>query len=214
MLEVNKKKEIIKYLKLFVIDSFSPIRSGNISIKYNLKGKEGFLISPSGKKNIELTMKDLVFVSMQADIEKNKTPSSEWRFHLDLYRSSKCNAIVHAHSKFSVICSCLYNIIPSFHYMIALTGEKTIKVAKYALFGSQKLSNNILDAMKGSKSCLISNHGQITIGDSLSEAFELAQEIELLCEYYYYCKLKKTPKILSNKEMQKVLNKIKYYKRK
>ena len=214
MLEVNKKKEIIKYLKLFVIDSFSPIRSGNISIKYNLKGKEGFLISPSGKKNIELTMKDLVFVSMQADIEKNKTPSSEWKFHLDLYRSSKCNAIVHAHSKFSVICSCLYNIIPSFHYMIALTGEKKIKVAKYALFGSKKLSNNILDAMKGSKSCLISNHGQITIGDSLSEAFELAQEIELLCEYYYYCKLKKTPKILSNKEMQKVLNKIKYYKRK
>ena len=213
MLEVNKKKEIIKYLKLFVIDSFSPIRSGNISIKYNLKGKEGFLISPSGKKNIELTTKDLVFVSMQADIEKNKTPSSEWRFHLDLYRSSKCNAIVHAHSKFSVICSCLYNIIPSFHYMIALTGEKKIKVAKYALFGSQKLSNNILDAMKGSKSCLISNHGQITIGDSLSEAFELAQEIELLCEYYYYCKLQKTPKILSDKEMQKVLNKIMYYKK-
>ena len=213
MLEVNKKKEIIKYLKLFVIDSFSPIRSGNISIKYNLKGKEGFLISPSGKKNIELTTKDLVFVSMQADIEKNKTPSSEWRFHLDLYRSSKCNAIVHAHSKFSVICSCLYNIIPSFHYMIALTGEKKIKVAKYALFGSKKLSNNILDAMKGSKSCLISNHGQITIGDSLSEAFELAQEIELLCEYYYYCKLQKTPKILSDKEMQKVLNKIMYYKK-
>ncbi|MAH89480.1 MAG: class II aldolase [Pelagibacterales bacterium] len=213
MLKINKKKEIIKYLKLFVIDSFSPIRSGNISIKYKLKGKEGFLISPSGKKNIELTTKDLVFVSMQADIEKNKIPSSEWRFHLDLYRSSKCNAVVHAHSKFSVICSCLYNVIPSFHYMIALTGGKEIKVAKYSLFGSQKLSNNILTSMKGSKSCLISNHGQIAIGDSLSEAFELAQEIELLCEYYYYCKLQKNPKILSNKEMQQVLNKIERYKR-
>ena len=97
--------------------------------------------------------------------------------------------------------------------MIALTGKKNIKVAKYALFGSQKLSNNILEAMKGSKSCLISNHGQIAIGNSLSEAFELAQEIELLCEYYYYCKLQKTPKIISNKEMQKVLNKITHYKR-
>lgn len=213
MIKINKKKEIIKYLKLFTIDSFSPIRSGNISIKYKLKGKEGFLISPSGKKNLEINTKDLVFVSMQAEIEKNKTPSSEWRFHLDLYRSLKCNAVVHAHSKFSVICSCLYNIIPSFHYMIALTGEKKIKVAKYALFGSQKLSNNILNAMKGSKSCLVSNHGQITAGDSLSEAFELAQEVELLCEYYYYCKLQKPPKIIDNKEMQKVLNKIMHYKR-
>ena len=213
MSEINKKREMIKYLKLFAMDSFSPIRSGNISIKFKLKGKEGFLISPSGKKNSELTIKDLVFVSMQAEVEKNKNPSSEWRFHLDLYRSSKCNAIVHAHSKFSVICSCLFNIIPSFHYMIALTGEKKIKVAKYALFGSQKLSNNILNAIKKSKSCLISNHGQITIGNNLSEAFELAQEVELLCEYYYYCKLQKTPKIINNKEMQKVLNKITHYKK-
>ncbi len=57
MLKINKKKEIIKYLKLFVIDSFSPIRSGNISIKYKLKGKEGFLISPSGKKKYRINDK-------------------------------------------------------------------------------------------------------------------------------------------------------------
>ena len=48
--------------------------------------------------------------------------------------------------------------------MIALTGKKNIKVAKYALFGSKKLSNNILNAIKGSNSCLISNHGQISLG--------------------------------------------------
>ena len=76
--------------------------------------------------------------------QKKKKPSSEWMFHLDLYKSNKCNAIVHAHSKFSVICSCLFNEIPSFHYMIALTEAKTLKVAKYALFGSKNLSINIL----------------------------------------------------------------------
>ena len=50
---------------------------------------------------------------MTGEAEKNKKPSSEWMFHLDLYKSNKCNAIVHAHSKFSVICSCLFNEIPS-----------------------------------------------------------------------------------------------------
>ena len=214
MSELKKKRQIVKYSKFFEKNKFSPIRSGNISIRHKKKGVEGFLISPSGKKNLELTIKDIVFVSLKGDIEKNKKPSSEWRFHLDLYNSTECNAIVHAHSKFAVICSCLYKKIPSFHYMIALTGKKTVKVANYALFGSKKLSINILNAIKGSKSCLISNHGQISIGNNLSDAYELANEVELLCEYYYYCRLQKHPKILNNKEMQSVLNKIKSYKSK
>ena len=214
MNNINKKKEIVKYSKLFSTEGFSPIRSGNISIRSKLNNKEGFFISPSGKINCELTIKDIVFVSLNGDIEKHKKPSSEWRFHLDLYNSTECNAIVHAHSKFAVICSCLYKKIPSFHYMIALTGKKSIKVANYALFGSKKLSINILNAIKGSKSCLISNHGQISIGNNLPDAYELANEVELLCEYYYYCRLQKHPKILNNKEMQSVLNKIKSYKSK
>ena len=98
--------------------------------------------------------------------------------------------------------------------MIALIESKSIKVAKYALYGSKKLSKNILEVMKNSKGCLISNHGQVTVGDSIAEAYELAQEVELLCEYYYHCKLYKDPKIISTKEMNKVLEKILNYKKK
>ena len=212
MNEIKKKREIIKYSKLFVKKKISPIRSGNISIRHKKGNEEGFLISPSGKKNIDLKVEDIVFVKMSGEAEKKKKPSSEWRFHQDIYRSSQCNAIVNAHSKFAVICSCLYKVIPAFHYMIALTEAKSIKVADYALFGSIKLSKNITKSIKNSKCCLISNHGQITIGSDLEKAFELSEEVELLCEYYYYCMLKKSPYIISNKEMDKVLEKIINYK--
>ena len=145
--------------------------------------------------------------------EKNKKPSSEWKFHLDLYYNTNCNSIVHAHSKFAVICSCLYKKIPSFHYMIALVGAENIKVAEYALFGSKKLSNNILKSIKNRSSCLVSNHGQISIGNDLASAYELAEEVELLCEYYYFCCLQKIPKKISSLEMNKVLKKTLSYKR-
>ena len=46
--------------------------------------------------------------------------------------------------------------------------------------------------MKNSKSCLISNHGQVTVGENLDKAFELAEEVELLCEYYYFANYLKT----------------------
>ena len=206
------KRDIIKFSKLFDKNSFSPIRSGNISNRYTLKGNKGFLITPSGKKNSELKLKDLVFVSMDGVIKKNQKPSSEWKFHLDLYRNTNCNSVVHAHSKFAVICSCLYKRIPPFHYMIALVGGEDIRVAKYSLFGSKTLSKNILKAIKNRKSCLISNHGQISIGNSTESAYELAEEVEKICEYYYYCKLNGNPKNLSKNEMQQVLNKILDYK--
>ena len=195
-----------------ITNGLSPIRSGNISIRHNLNNKNGFLITPSGKKNYELKVQDIVFVSLDGISEKNKKPSSEWSFHLALYKNTTCNAVVHAHSKFSVICSCLFKKIPSFHYMIALTGAKDIKSANYALFGSKDLSKNIIRAIKGRKSCLIANHGQITIGDDLESAFELAEEVELLCEHYYYCRLYKKPSNISKIEMKKVLKKISNYK--
>jgi L-fuculose-phosphate aldolase len=214
MTEMKIKRDIIKFSKLFDKNSFSPIRSGNISNRYTLKGNKGFLITPSGKKNAELKLKDLVFVSMDGVIKKNQKPSSEWKFHLDLYRNTNCNSVVHAHSKFSVICSCLYKKIPPFHYMVALAGGENIHVAKYALFGSAILSKNILKAIKNRKSCLISNHGQISIGNSIASAYELAEEVEKICEYYYYCKLHRDPKNLSKGEMKQVLKKILDYKQK
>ena len=214
MNEIETRKKIVKLTRLLDKKKLSPIRSGNISVRCKKKNIEGFLITPSGKKNCSILKEDMVFVTLEGVFEKNKRPSSEWQFHLDLYRSKNINAIVHSHSKFAVICSCLYEKIPSFHYMIALSGGDNIKVAKYALYGSKKLSNNILKAIKDRKSCLISNHGQIALGDDLESAFELAEEIEIICELYYYCKLKKQPKIISKYEMKKVLGKVHNYKSK
>ena len=93
-----------------------------------------------------------------------------------------------------------------------LVGGEDIRVAKYSLFGSKTLSKNIIKAIKNRKSCLISNHGQISIGNSIESAYELAEEVEKICEYYYYCKLNGNPKNLSKNEMQQVLNKIFDYK--
>ena len=209
---IKKKKDIVEYSRLFITKGFSPIRSGNISVRHKTDNLNGFFISPSGKKNDELKVDDIVFVAMNGKVEGNKKPSSEWKIHLDLYKHTNCNSIVHSHSKFAVICSCLFTKIPSFHYMIALTGSKAIKVSKYSNFGTQKLSNNIIKAIGKSKSCLISNHGQISIGNTLESTFELAEEVELLCEYYYYCRLHKIPKNISKKDMDQVLIKIDNYK--
>ena len=189
----------------------SALRSGNISSRY----KNGFLITPSGKKYSSLKNKDIIFVTLNGYFDKKKgVPSSEWKFHQDIYKNKKdAKAIVHAHSTNATAVSTHKRGIPAFHYMVAMAGGYDIKCAKYATYGTRDLSKNILKALKGRKACLIANHGQIAFEENLSKAFELAEEVEnISLQYITSLKLGK-PKILSINEMKKVLSKAKNYKK-
>ncbi len=205
-----QKKEIIKFAKMLNDKKLSALRSGNISIRY----KNGFLITPSGQKYSSLKVKDIVFVNLKGEFNNKQKPSSEWRFHQDIYISkTNAKAIVHTHSTNATALSTHNKKIPSFHYMVALAGGSDIKCAKYATYGTRELSKNILKALKDRFACLIANHGQITFGSSLAEAFELAEEVDNLAKQYIKALLLGRPKLLSLNEMKKVLNKSKTYKK-
>ena len=205
-----QKKEIIKFAKMLNDKKLSALRSGNISIRY----KNGFLITPSGQKYSSLKVKDIVFVNLKGEFNNKQKPSSEWRFHQDIYISkTNAKAIVHSHSTNATALSTHSKKIPSFHYMVALAGGSDIKCAKYATYGTRELSKNILKALKNRFACLIANHGQIAFGSSLADAFELAEEVDNLAKQYIKALLLGRPKLLSLNEMKKVLNKSKSYKK-
>ena len=203
--------EVIKYAKMLNSRKLSALRSGNISARF----QDGFFITPSGAKYSSLKNKDIVFVSLKGEFDEKKgIPSSEWRFHQDIYLNKKeAQAIVHAHSNCATAISTHGKGIPAFHYMIAMAGGNDIKCAKYATYGTRELSRNIIKVLKLRKACLIGNHGQIAFSENLSKAFELAEEVENLSNQYIKALKIGKPKILSSKEMNKVLSKAKNYKR-
>ena len=209
------KSEVIKYSKKLNITNLSALRSGNISVRAKEKGIDGFYITPSGMKYSSLKIKDIVFVSLKGIFDKKKNkPSSEWRFHQDIYLSKiDAKAIVHAHSTCATAVSSHQKNIPAFHYMIAVAGGEDLKCTKYATFGTKKLSKNIIKALKNRSACLIANHGQVAFSSNLEKAFELAQEIENICHQYINALRIGIPKILSKKEMKIVLGKFKNYKK-
>ena len=147
-------------------------------------------------------------------IKKKGIPSSEWQFHQDIYLNKRnAKAIVHAHSDYATAISTHGKSIPAFHYMIAMAGGNDIKCAKYATYGTRELSDNIIKTLKNRLACLIANHGQIAFGENLPKAFELAEEVENLSSQYIKALQIGKPKILSSKEMKKVLSKAKNYKK-
>ena len=93
---IKLQKEVIKYAKKLNSTNLSILRSGNISIRTKFKNIEGFLITPSGRKYETLLPKEIVFVSLDGTYdEKGLKPSSEWKFHQDIYlekKRGKCNS--------------------------------------------------------------------------------------------------------------------------
>ena len=217
MKNLEQRNKIIEYSLKLNSTNLSPLRSGNISLRSEENGVEGYLITPSGKKYETLKSEDIVFMSLNEEAKDNTSvnkPSSEWRFHRDIYLNKRdAHAIVHAHSPHATAVSSHGKSIPPFHYMIALAGGEDIKCAEYATFGTEELSQNVINALKDRSACLMSNHGQVAFGKDLDQAFELAQEIENICHQYTIAIKLGEPKILSLEEMKKVLEKAKDYKK-
>ncbi len=217
---IELKKEVIKYAQKLNSTNLSPLRSGNVSVRATQDGVEGFLLTPSGKRYETLIPEDIVFLALKEKYDNLKlfnsglNPSSEWRFHQDIYlKKIEAKAIVHAHSPNATAVSSHGKSIPAFHYMVALAGGDDIKCSEYATFGTDELSINILKALEKRKACLMSNHGQVAFGTNLKQAFELAEEVENICHQYIIALKIGNPKILSWAEMNKILDKIKHYKK-
>ena len=118
-------------------------KSGNVSARCARGAQSGFIVTPTGVPYRELDLDDLVFVTLAGAAAGTKEPSSEWRFHRDIYAARpELSAVVHTHSAHATALACHGRGLPAFHYMVALAGGADIRCAPYATFGTQELSDH------------------------------------------------------------------------
>ena len=187
-------------------------KSGNVSARSSVDGIDGFLITPTGLAYDATKPDDIVAMTIDGTAHGDRLPSSEWRFHRDLYRArEEFRAIVHAHAPFATTLACLRRGIPAFHYMVAMAGGRDIRCAPYATFGSAELAAHAVAAMADRRACLLANHGIIAAGADLASALALAVEVEGLAEMYWRALQLGEPVILSDAEMDTVVAKFRSY---
>ena len=183
--------------------------AGNVSVRYS----DWFLVTPSGIRYDALTPTQIVEMDMEGEAEGRLKPSSEWRFHRDIYVARPdVGAIVHTHPPFGTAVAALRRDLPAFHYTVAAAGGTTIRCAPYATYGTQLLSDYVMRALEDRTACLLANHGMVAVAETLEKATLLAIEVEMLCQMYLSAIQAGEPYILSDEEMQEVLDKFGDYK--
>jgi L-fuculose-phosphate aldolase len=175
--------------------------SGNVSARW----KDGLLITPSGLAYDTMAPEDIVMLAMDGTPTGANTPSSEWRFHLDILKNRpEFNAVVHAHPLHCTAIAITRETIPAVHYMIAAAGGPTIRCADYATYGTAELSTNALAALEDRNACLLANHGLIACAPTLRRALWLACEVETLAHQYIIARQFGTPVVLEDDEIERV----------
>ena len=182
--------------------------AGNLSVRID----GGFLVTPSGISYETMTPGQIVEMDFNERYYGDTIPSSEWRFHhAILKRRPDANAVLHSHAiHCAILASCRLDI-PPVHYMVAVAGGSLIKCSGYAPFGTEALSREALAALGPRNACLLGNHGVITLGATMDQAFALLEEVEYLARHYIGTRLLGCGVTLNEAEMAVVLERFKTY---
>jgi L-fuculose-phosphate aldolase len=185
--------------------------AGNISARFG----EAMLITPSAIPYDAMRPDMLARMPLGGDYgawSGAHTPSTEWRFHLDIMRARPdVGAIVHCHPVYATALSMLHKPIPAAHYMIAVFGGPTVRCTGYAPYGTKELSELAVAGLEARNGVLLGNHGMIAVGETLAQAMWRATELETLAKMYHLALAVGQPVVLSDDEIMRTVERFRTY---
>jgi L-fuculose-phosphate aldolase len=185
--------------------------AGNLSVRAG----DVVLLTPSGVPARELRpemVARMALADSDGVFDGPLPPTSEWRFHLDIYRARPdAGAVAHMHSTYATTLAALRRPIPAVHYMIAAFGGPNVPCVGYASYGTEALSRLVVEGLKDRDGVLLANHGAIVVGPDMRKALWRAVELEALAQVYYLASVAGEPVILSDDEIHRTVERFRTY---
>lgn len=181
------KRDIVRLSKKLYEKGFVVANDGNISARIH----GGFYITGTGSYFSEIDESQIVQLGKDGKPilgEYARTdPTSELAMHLEVYRQrDDATAVIHAHTPYSTAFSLLKdNTVTCLLTEIKYTlGD--IPIAPFARPGTQEVPESIRDLVKEHDAIILSNHGVLTLGKSLDEAYWNLERVEHFSKICYF----------------------------
>ncbi|WP_051821297.1 class II aldolase/adducin family protein [Streptomyces sp. NRRL F-5065] len=202
---------LVTFARRTVADGLVVGTSGNVSVRVG----DTVLVTPSGVPYDRLTPDDVTGVDLDGrQVLGTLVPTSELPLHLAVYRTTDARAVVHTHALYATAVSTLVTELPPVHYMAAALGGP-VRVAPYAPYGTGELARAMLTALDGRSGCLLANHGTITHGAGLDEAYDRTAQLEWMCRLWLTASAVpgRTPALLTEPQLADAARRLRGYGR-
>jgi len=179
--------------------------SGNQSIRVS---ENEIIITPSGGTYFNLSLEDLVLCDLSGNVLSNNGPySSEYKLHQKIYKAfPNINGVIHTHSPYIIGVSSVLKELPLLSVESFVSGFTPVPVTENFLMpGSQLLAEESVRLLKetGSKAVILKNHGLVALGNCLTEAFNLASNLEVGAKAYFVAKNLGNPSLITKETVKK-----------
>ncbi|MDD5067762.1 MAG: class II aldolase/adducin family protein [bacterium] len=210
MNELNVKKEIIEVGRRLWTKDFVAANDGNISVKIS---EHEILCTPSGVSKGFMTEEMIVKIDTSGKVLRGShRTTSEIKMHLEAYsRRTDIRAVVHSHPPY-----CLALAVCGISLDACLLPEVVLQLGKiplapYATPSTEEVPQSISELIKTHDAVLLQNHGLITIGRDLPEAYYKTETVEHFAKIYYLALATGRVNYLDTDEVEKLVSIRKLY---
>lgn len=199
-MSAQARSDIVGVYRRMLADDLIRGTAGNVSVRTG----RGMIITPSSIPAGAMDEASLSEFDLNRGLVSGSTrPSSEWLLHLAVYRNTQARAVIHTHSLAATAVSLIADELPAVHYYIVRLGGP-VPVLPYATYGSEELAGSCGEGLADRGAVILANHGAVTTGSTLEQAYERATWLEWLCDLYLKAAAVGVPRSLTREDLELV----------
>ncbi len=185
--DYEAKKTILEVGRRMYAKNFVASNDGNISCKVD---ENKIWCTPTGVSKGFMTEEMLVLMDLDGNVLRGSCkPSSEIKMHLRVYKENpNVNAVVHAHPPAATSYAIAGLPLNRAILTEAVLNLGEIPLARYAMPGTEEVPNSIAPFVNTHNGCLLANHGALTWGNDVMEAWMRMESIEYYALVSMYTK--------------------------
>ncbi len=198
------KEEICEIGRRVYNNGFVAANDGNISVKV---GENEFYCTPTGVSKGYMTPDMIIKVDADGNkLEGELNPSSEIKMHMRVYRERPdVNAVVHAHPPTATAFAVAG--IPMDKYILpeAILVLGDVPICQYGTPSTMEIPDSLLPYIQDHDAFLLENHGALTVGNTLTKAFFVMEEVEFSAKISFIARQLGNENELSGDNLEKLM---------
>jgi L-fuculose-phosphate aldolase len=203
--EHQLKLDIVECGKRLFSRDYVASNDGNISVKLD---DNTILITPTGVSKGFMQPEDIVKCSIEGKkLSGRKEPTSEIKMHLAVYKKRRdVKSVVHAHPPYATGFSVAGVSLDKCTLAEVIISLGSIPLAEYGTPSTDELVFKIGDLIEDHDAILLANHGAITLGKDIFNAYYKMETVEHSSHITFIAKMLGNINTLTRENVEKLVN--------
>lgn len=203
MTEVELRRDLVRYSRLLYRLGYMPGTAGNLSVRLDASR---LLVTPTGVSKFLLRPADIVIVDLAGkQLNGYRKMTSEVSMHLAIYRHrADVTAVVHSHPPIATAFTCVGRGLDEMLCQEAVMTLGVVPLATYAATGTEEVAASLTPFIPDHDAILLANHGAVSYGRNLLEAFQRMETVEHLAHITLVAHQLGAPRTLEHEQIRQL----------